>query len=124
VVWQKNAVLMRQTIGYAANTLGRPSEECTYLAGIYGPPDPPIAQAYGMWRAAKLASVCFWAFDQFCLNGRPLPLEAWQQSSATAAVYRKPRAARAAESATAVDVVVPTGGALNRFKGNERQLNG
>jgi hypothetical protein len=66
----------------------------------------------------------FWAFDQFCLNSRPVPLEVWRQSSATAVVYHKPRAARALEAATAVDVVAPTGGAFNRFKGNERQLNG
>ena len=123
-VWQKNTNLMRQTISYAAKTLGRPAEECMYLAGLYGPPDPPMAQAYGMWRQSPYYSMSFWAFDQFCLNSRPVPLEVWQQSSATAVVYHKPRAARALEAATAVDVVAPTGGALNRFKGNEAKLNG
>jgi hypothetical protein len=48
-VWQKNAVRIRQTMEFP-RTLGRPAEECIYLAGIYGPPDPPMAQAYGMWR--------------------------------------------------------------------------
>jgi hypothetical protein len=123
-IWQKNAKLMRQTMTYAAQTLGRPASECMYLAGLYGPPDPPIAQAYGLWKTAPYYSMCFWAFDQFCLNSRPIPLEAWRQSSATAAVYHKPRAARAAEVARAVDVVAPTAGALNRFKLNERKLNG
>ena len=95
-----------------------------YLAGLYGPPDPPLAQAYGLWLQAKLYSMCFWAFDQFCLNSRPVPLAAWMQATATAALYHKPRAARAVEVATAVDVVAPAGGALNRFKCNERKLNG
>jgi hypothetical protein len=122
-VWQKNANLMRQTISFASQTLGRPAEECMYLAGLYGPPDPPIAQAYGMWRQSPYYSMCFWAFDQFCLNSRPVPLEVWAQSPATAAVYHKPRAARAAESAKAFDVVAPAAGALNRFKLNERKLN-
>jgi len=44
-VWQKNAVRMRQTMEFP-RALGRPPEECMYLAGIYGPPDPPMAQAY------------------------------------------------------------------------------
>jgi hypothetical protein len=123
-IWQKNAVLMSQTIGFAGTTLGRPTTECMYLAGLYGPPDPPLAQAYGLWRQAKLYSMCFWAFDQFCLNSRPIPLPAWVQSAATAAVYHKPNIARAAEVATAVDVVAPAGGASNRFHLNEAKLNG
>jgi hypothetical protein len=94
------------------------------LAGIYGPPDPPIAQAYGMWRAAKLASMCFWAFDQFCLNSRPVPLPVRTQAKATAVAYHKPRAARAIEAAVAVPVAIAAAGALNRFKPNERKLNG
>lgn len=123
-VWQKNATLMAQTVSYAAETIGRPAAECIYLAGLYGPPDPPLAQAYGVWLQAKLYSMCFWAFDQFCLNARPVPLPAWVQSSGTAVVYHKPRAARAVEVATAVEVAVPAGGALNRFALNERRLNG
>ena len=74
-VWQKNATLMAQTISFANKTLGRPAAECMYLSGLYGPPDPPLAQAYGLWLQAKLYSMCFWAFDQFCLNSRPVPLE-------------------------------------------------
>lgn len=109
-VWQKNAVRMRETLAFPREVLGRPVEECLYLAGIYGPPDPPIAQAFGMWRAAKLASMCFWAVDQFCLNGRPVPFPVWTQSKATAVAYHKPRAARAA-------------GVLNRCKSNQRRLN-
>ena len=67
-VWQKNSTLMRQVIAFATSTLGRPAEECMFLSGLYGPPDPPMAQAYGMWLPLKLYSFCFWAFDQFCLN--------------------------------------------------------
>jgi hypothetical protein len=124
-IWQKNANLMRQTLTFARKTLGRPADECMYLAGLYGPPDPPMAQAYGIWLQAPLNSLCFWAFDQFCLNSRPVPLQVGVQTQmqATAAVYHKPTIARAAEVATAIDVVAPTGGALNRFKGNERKLN-
>ena len=122
-IWQKNATLMRQTIAFATQTLGRPAEECMYLAGLYGPPDPPMAQAYGMWMQAKLYSMCFWAFDQFCLNSRPVPLQI-VGAGGDGAVYHKPRAARAVETATAVDVIAPAAGALNRFKLNERKLNG
>ena len=123
-IWQKNTTLMRQTITFAVQTLGRPAEECMYLAGLYGPPDPPLAQAYGLWLQSHSYSMCFWAFDQFCLNARPVPLPAWVQSSGTAAVYHKPRAARAVEAATAVEVAVPAAGALNRFMLNKRALNG
>jgi hypothetical protein len=123
-VWQKNVNLMAQTISYASKTMGRPAGECMYLAGLYGPPDPPLAQAYGLWLQSSFYSMCFWAFDQFCLNARPVPLPAWVQSSGTAAVYHKPRAARAVEVVTAVEVVASAGGALNRFVLNERRLNG
>jgi hypothetical protein len=64
----------------------------------------------------------FWAFDQFCLNSRPIPLEIWVQ--AVSAAYHKPRAARAPEVARVVEIVTPAGGALNRFKLNERKLDG
>ena len=123
-IWQKNGNLMRQTITFAGQKLGRPAEECMYLAGLYGPPDPPVAQAYGLWLQSRYYSMCFWAFDQFCLNARPVPLPAWVQSSGTAAAYHKPRAARAVEVATAVEVTMPAGGALNRFMLNKRALNG
>ena len=43
--------------------------------------------------------------------------------SATAAAYLKPRAARAVETPTVVDVVVPVGGGFNSFKGNAGKLN-
>ena len=121
-IWQKNATLMGQTIRFAAQTLGRPASECMYLAGLYGPPDPPMAQAYGMWVQSPFYSMSFWAFDQFCLNSRPIPLEIWVQ--AVSAAYHKPRAARAPEVARVLEIVTPTGGALNRFKLNERKLNG
>jgi hypothetical protein len=123
-VWNKDATLMRQTLTFAAETLGRPAAECMYLAGLYGPPDPPMAQAYGMWKQTQYYSMCFWAFDQFCLNSRPVPLEVWTQSLATVASYYKPREARAVEVPRAVEVVAPAGGALNRFQLNERKLNG
>src|SRR5579871_5670074 len=124
-VWQKNAVLMKQTLTYANATLGRPASECMYLAGLYGPPDPPLAQAYSNFRASKVYSMALWAFDQFCLNSRPVPLPtALPQAQGTAAVYHKPKYARAAELPTAVVVIAPPSGALNRFKGNEGKLNG
>jgi hypothetical protein len=121
-VWQKNAVRMRQTMEFP-RTLGRPPEECMYLAGIYGPPDPPIAQAYGMWRNKGLYSFCFWAFDQFCLNSRPVPLEVASQAVATSVSYHKPRAARALAAVVAKPVALPSAGALNRFRSNTRRLN-
>jgi hypothetical protein len=91
-VWQKNANLMRQTIAFPSS-LGRPPEECIYLSGIYGPPDPPMAQAYGQWRPRNLYSFCFWAFDQFCLNSQPVPLAVGGQAVVQGARYHKPRAA-------------------------------
>ncbi len=121
-VWQKNAIRMRQTMEFP-RTLGRPPEECMYLTGIYGPPDPPIAQAYGMWRNKGLYSFCFWAFDQFCLNSRPVPLEVASQAVATAVSYHKPRASRALPVVVATPVAPAAAGALNRFKANERRLN-
>ncbi|MCL4486934.1 MAG: hypothetical protein M1570_02230, partial [Chloroflexi bacterium] len=123
-VWNKNVPLMRATMSYGAQVLGRPASECMYLAGLYGPPDPPMAQAYGQWLTAPYYSMCFWAFDQYCLNSRPNPLDVWKQSSATASVYHKPRVARAMEAQKAVVVIAPSAGALNRFKLNERKLNG
>jgi hypothetical protein len=122
-VWQKNTIRMNQTFTYPIAVLGRPADECIYLAGIYGPPDPPMAQAYGMWRTQKLYSMCFWAFDQFCLNSRPVPLEVWTQSQASATQYHKPNAARAFEAAHASEVLTPAAGAINRFKNNQRALN-
>ncbi|HZT29401.1 MAG TPA: hypothetical protein VFA33_05935 [Bryobacteraceae bacterium] len=123
-VWNKNVPLMRATMSYGAQVLGRPASECMYLAGLYGPPDPPMAQAYGQWLTAPYYSMCFWAFDQYCLNSRPNPLEVWMQSPATATVYHKPRVARAVETPRAVVVTPPAAGALNRFKLNERKLSG
>jgi len=122
-IWQKNAVRMRQTMEFP-RMLGRPPEECMYLAGIYGPPDPPMAQAYGMWRNKGLYSFCFWAFDQFCLNSRPVPLEVASQAVATAVSYHKPRAARALPVVVATPVAPAAASALNRFKANTRRLNG
>ena len=118
-VWQKNSTLMRQVIAFAKSVLGRPAEECMFLSGLYGPPDPPMAQAYGMWLPLKLYSFCFWAFDQFCLNSRPVPLPigALQVSNAQ---YFKPKAARAIESVVAQPLVLAAGGALNQFRANTR----
>jgi hypothetical protein len=122
-VWQKNAVRMRQTMEFPL-TLGRPPEECLYLTGIYGPPDPPMAQAYDIWRNRGLYSFCFWAFDQFCLNSRPVPLQIAGQMQVTGATYHKPRAARAMPVVVAAVAVPAAGGGLNRFKSNDRRLNG
>src|SRR5579883_1990533 len=122
-VWQKNARLMRQTLEFPLK-LGRPASECMYLAGIYGPPDPPMREAYGMWRNRGLYSFCFWAFDQFCLNSRPLPLEVPTQSTATLVSYRRPRAARSPEAPVAVAYAPEASSRLNTFRLNARRLNG
>jgi len=68
--------------------------------------------------------MCFWAFDQFCLNSRPIPLEVWTQARATAVTYHKPRAARALEATVAVPVTAAASGAMNRFHLNGRKFNG
>ncbi len=122
-VWQKNARLMRQTLEFPLK-FGRPASECMYLAGIYGPPDPPMREAYGMWRNRGLYSFCFWAFDQFCLNSRPVPLEVPAQSSATLVSYRRPRAARSPEAPVAVAYAPEASSRLNTFRLNARRLNG
>jgi hypothetical protein len=88
-----------------------------------------MAQAYAIWSQLKLNSLCFWAFDQFCLNSRPVPLQTaagaqQQQAVATAAAYHKPAAARAAEARVATPVVITAAsGGLNRFASNTRSLN-
>jgi hypothetical protein len=121
-VWQKNTRLMRQTIEFPLK-LGRPASECMYLAGIYGPPDPPMREAYGMWRNRGLYSFCFWAFDQFCLNSRPVPLEVTTQSTATLVSYRRPRAARSPEAPVAVAYAPEASSRLNSFRLNARRMN-
>ncbi|MCZ2076039.1 MAG: hypothetical protein LC130_13700 [Bryobacterales bacterium] len=122
-VWQKNARLMRQTFEFPLK-LGRPASECMYLAGIYGPPDPPMREAYGMWRNRGLYSFCFWALDQFCLNSRPVPLEVTAQYAATLATYRRPRAARSPEAPVAVAYAPEPSSRMNTFRLNARRLNG
>jgi hypothetical protein len=122
-VWQKNAVQMRQTLEFPMK-LGRPASECMYLAGIYGPPDPPMREAYGMWRNRGLYSLCFWAFDQFCLNSRPVPLEVASQATATLATYHRPRAARSPEAPIAVAYAPEPSSRMNTFHLNARRLNG
>ena len=123
-VWQKNATLMGQTISYASKTLGRPAAECMYLAGLYGPPDPPMAQAYGLWLAVD-------ALLHVLLGVRSVLPQ--QQADPAGGVDAGrgdrdgvPQAAHRAcgGGRRVVDVVAPTGGALNRFKLNERKLNG
>jgi hypothetical protein len=121
-VWQKNARLMRQTLEFPLK-LGRPASECMYLAGIYGPPDPPMREAYSMWRNRGLYSFCFWAFDQFCLNSRPVPLEVTTQSTATLVSYRRPRAARSAEAPVAVAYAPAASSRMNTFRLNARRMN-
>ena len=122
-VWQKNTRLMRQTLEFPLK-LGRPASECMYLAGIYGPPDPPMREAYGMWRNRGLYSFCFWAFDQFCLNSRPVPLEVPAQAAATLATYRRPRAARSPEAPVAVAYAPEPSSRMNTFLLNARKANG
>jgi hypothetical protein len=122
-VWQKNARLMRQALEFPLK-LGRPASECMYLAGIYGPPDPPMREAYRAWRNRGLYSLCFWAFDQFCLNSRPVPLEVGTQATATLATYHRPRAARSPEAPVAVAYAPEPSSRLNTFRPNARRLNG
>ena len=121
-VWQKNSTLIRQVIAFARDKLGRPESECMFLAGLYGPPDPPMAQAYGMWLGMKLYSFCFWAFDQFCLNSRPVPLQIGSLQVSNAQ-YFKPNAARAIETVVAQATLPMAGGALNQFRANTRHCN-
>jgi hypothetical protein len=123
-IWQKNAKLMASTMNFGMEVLGRPPEECMYLAGLYGPPDPPIAQAYGNFARAKAKpySLAFWAFDQFCLNSRDVPLKA-AVATGYSAIYHKPRAARAIPKAERVDYAPEAAGALNQFRLNTRSGN-
>jgi hypothetical protein len=123
-VWQKNSGLMKQAMTFASTVLRRPASECMFLSGLYGPPDPPMAQAYGMWLPLKLYSFCYWAFDQFCLNSRPVPLEIAGQMQVIGAQYFKPNATRALESVIAEPVGIVVGGALNRFEANRKKCNG
>ena len=123
-VWQKNSSLMKQAITFASTALGRPASECMFLTGLYGPPDPPMAQAYGMWLPLKLYSFCYWAFDQFCLNSRPVPLEIAGQMQVTGAQYFTSRSPRVPSESVRRGAVAPAGGALNRFEANTRKLNG
>jgi hypothetical protein len=76
-----------------------------------------------MWRNRGLYSFCFWAFDQFCLNSRPVPLQIAGQMQVTGATYHKPRAARAIESPIAIAVAPVLSGALNQFRTNTRKCN-
>jgi hypothetical protein len=122
-VRQKSAVLMKQTMRFPL-TLGRPGEECMYLAGIFGTADPPYLHSYSMWKQTDIGSLCFWAFDQFCLNSRPVPLTALTGRVPQSAIYHKPRAVRAEPVVIAVPFAPPADGALNRFPCNSRGLNG
>ena len=79
-----------------------------------------MAQAYGMWLPLKLYSFCFWAFDQFCLNSRPVPLEIAGQMQVSGAQYFKPRAARAVESVIA-EPVGDRGAAARSIASSERE---
>jgi hypothetical protein len=47
-----------------------------------------------MWKQTEIGSLCFWAFDQFCLNSRPVPLTALTARAPQSAIYHKPRAVR------------------------------
>jgi hypothetical protein len=98
-----------------------------YLAGIYGPPDPPMREAYGMWRNTSrkwgLYSLCFWAFDQFCLNSRSVPLEVTAQSDATLVCYHRPRAARSPEAPIAVAYAPEPSSRMNTGRFNARRAN-
>jgi hypothetical protein len=122
-VRQKSAVLMKQTMRFPLG-LGRPGDECMYLAGIFGTADPPYLQAYSMWKQTDIGSLCFWAFDQFCLNSRPVPLTTLTGRVPQSAIYHKPRAVRAEPIIIAVPFAPPADGTLNRFPCNRRGLNG
>ena len=88
-----------------------------------GPADGAGVRACGS--SLKLYSMCFWAFDQFCLNSRPVPLEvvgAVQVIGARTTSRAPPAPSEVGRSRC--EIVAPAGGALNRFKLNERKLNG
>ena len=121
-VWQKSTTLMKQTMRFPRG-LGRPGSECIYMTGVYGTPDPPLQQAYAMWKQSGTGSLCLWALDQFCLNSRPVPFEAVSTMRAVSATYYRPRAARAMPSPRALPVAAASTGSLNRFAANERPLN-
>ena len=114
---------MKQTMRFPLE-LGRPSGECMYLAGIFAVPDPPILQAYSMWKQTEIGSLCFWAFDQFCLNSRPVLLAPGGGGQAQSAIYHKPRAVRAEPVVVAVPFTAVADGALNQFPCNAGMLNG
>ena len=105
-VWQENTSLMKQTMRFPLE-LGRQGGECMYLAEIYGMPDPPLLQTYSMWTQTGTWSLCFWAFDQFALNSRPVPLTALTGRVPQSAIYHKPRAVRAEPVIIAVPFAPP-----------------
>ena len=70
-----------------------------------------------MWLGMKLYSFCFWAFDQFCLNSRPVPLQIGSVQVSNAQ-YFKPNAARAIGMPVAQVALPVAGGALNQFRAN------
>jgi hypothetical protein len=76
-----------------------------------------------MWRNRGLYSFCFWAFDQFCLNSRPVPLESAAEAAATLASYHRPRMARSPEAPVAVAYASEASSRLNTFRLNARRLN-
>jgi hypothetical protein len=82
-----------------------------------------MREAYGMWRSRALYSFCFWAFDQFCLNSRPVPLESAAEAAATLASYHRPRVARAVEVPVAVAYAPHASSRLNTFRCNSRRMN-
>ena len=115
--------LMGQTISYASKTLGRPAAECMYLAGLYGPPDPPMAQAYGLWLADEALLDVLLGVRSVLPQQQAGPAGGVDAGHGDRDGVPQAAIARAVEVAAAVDVVAPTGGALNRFKCNEGKLN-
>lgn len=69
--------------------------------------------------ATPVDSFCYWAFDQSCLNSRPVPLEIAGQMQVTGAHTT----ARAMESVVAVPLGAAAGDTLNRFEANTRKCN-
>ena len=66
---------------------------------------------------------CVSAFDQLCLNSKPVPPTANTGTTSQSAIYHKPRAVRAEPVVVAVHFAPAADGALNRFPCNRRGLN-
>ena len=123
-VWQKNATLMRRPSRTRTRRLGGPPRSaCTWRA----------CTVLRTRRSRRRTACGSRRSSTPCASGRSISSAStagrsrWthgRKRQRRRRSYHKPRAARAVEVATAVEVASPAGGAMNRFKLNERKLNG